>query len=34
VEEYEVKATFQNGILEVRVPVKVETQEPKEIPVH
>ncbi|HKY60852.1 MAG TPA: Hsp20/alpha crystallin family protein [Gemmatimonadota bacterium] len=34
VEEYEVKATFQNGILEVHVPVKVETQEPKEIPVH
>lgn len=34
VEEYEVKATFKNGILEIRVPVKVETSKPKEIPVH
>ena len=34
VEEYEVKATFQNGILEIHVPVKVETETPKEIPVH
>jgi HSP20 family protein len=34
VEEYEIKATFQNGVLEIRVPVKVETEKPKEIPVH
>jgi HSP20 family protein len=34
VEEYEVKATFQNGVLEIHVPVKVETETPKEIPVH
>lgn len=34
VEEYEVKATFQNGVLEIRVPIKVETEKPKEIPVH
>lgn len=34
VEEYEVKATFKNGILEIRVPVKVETAQPKMIPVH
>jgi HSP20 family protein len=34
VEEYEVKATFQNGVLEIHVPVKVETEKPKEIPVH
>jgi HSP20 family protein len=33
VEEYEVKATFQNGVLEIHVPVKVETEKPKEIPV-
>lgn len=33
VEEYEVKATFQNGVLEIHVPVKVETQKPMEIPV-
>ena len=33
VEEYEVKATFKNGILEIRVPAKVETARPKEIPV-
>jgi HSP20 family protein len=34
VEEYQVKATFQNGVLEIQVPVKVETETPKEIPVH
>jgi HSP20 family molecular chaperone IbpA len=34
VEEYEVKATFLNGVLEIHVPVKVETEKPKEIPVH
>lgn len=34
VEEYEVKATFKNGILEIRVPVKVEAARPKMIPVH
>jgi HSP20 family protein len=33
VEEYEVKATFKNGVLEIHVPVKVETEKPKEIPV-
>jgi HSP20 family protein len=33
VEEYEIKATFLNGVLEIRVPVKVETEKPKEIPV-
>lgn len=33
VEEYEVKATFQNGVLEILVPVRVETEKPKEIPV-
>ncbi|HYO47864.1 MAG TPA: Hsp20/alpha crystallin family protein [Gemmatimonadota bacterium] len=33
VEEYEVKATFQDGVLEIHVPVKVETEKPKEIPV-
>ena len=33
VEEYEVKAVFENGVLEVRVPVKVEAQKPREIPV-
>jgi HSP20 family protein len=34
VEEYQVRATFQNGVLEIRVPVKVETEKPREIPVH
>lgn len=34
VEEYEVKATFENGVLEIHVPVKVEAETPKEIPVH
>jgi HSP20 family protein len=34
VEEYEVKASFENGILEIHVPVKVEAPEPKEVPVH
>lgn len=34
VEEYEVKATFKNGILEIRVPVRIETDKPKEIPIH
>jgi HSP20 family protein len=33
VEEYEIKATFLNGVLEICVPVKVETEKPKEIPV-
>jgi HSP20 family protein len=33
VEEYEVKATLENGVLEVRVPVKEEAEKPKEIPV-
>jgi HSP20 family protein len=33
VEEYEVKATFENGLLEIHVPVKAETVKPKEIPV-
>ena len=33
VEEYEVKATFENGVLEVHVPVKAETAKPKQIPV-
>jgi HSP20 family protein len=33
VEEYEVKATFENGVLEIHVPVKTETVKPKEIPV-
>jgi HSP20 family protein len=33
VEEYEVKATFENGVLEIHVPVKAETEKPKEIPV-
>jgi HSP20 family protein len=34
VEEYEVKATFKNGVLEIHVPVKVESEKPKEIPVN
>lgn len=34
VEEYEIKATFQKGVLEIHVPVKVEIEKPKEIPVH
>ena len=34
VEEYEIKATFQKGVLEIHLPVKVETEKPKEIPVH
>ena len=34
VEEYEIKATFQNGVLEIHAPVKAETEEPKEIPIH
>jgi HSP20 family protein len=33
VEEYEVKATFENGVLEIHIPVKAETMKPKEIPV-
>ena len=33
VEEYEVKATFENGVLEIHVPVRAETEKPKEIPV-
>ena len=33
VEEYEVKATFENGVLEIHVPVKAEAVKPKEIPV-
>ena len=34
VEEYEIKATFRSGVLEIRVPIKVETENPKEVPVH
>ena len=33
VEEYEVKATFENGVLEIHIPLKAETVKPKEIPV-
>ena len=33
VEEYEVKATFRNRILEIRLPVGIETEGPKEVPI-
>ena len=34
VEEYEIKANFKNGVLEIHVPVKAEIEKPKEIPVN